>query len=338
MKKLAFVAFLLVCLAAGLAFYTQREWRVVGSVAEGGGLVQIPPGLGARAVIGLLEQKKVIKNGYAALAYAFYTGSRNKLQAGEYLFDRPMTIPEVIAKLTSGAVYLRKFTVPEGLTIAGVAQKWREQDFGTEEEFLTAAEGAVDLVRNFDDKAKSVEGYLFPETYSFPRRTSPRRAIEAMVARFHETVERLRQTVPAENWPLNLRETIILASLVETEAAQPDERPVIASVYLNRLNRRILLQCDPTVIYALAREDRYRGNLTRADLRFDSPYNTYVYPGLPPGAIANPGYAALLATIQPATTNYLFFVRTIESRHTFSETLAAHNRAVAAYRKMRRAS
>jgi UPF0755 protein len=135
---------------------------------------------------------------------------------------------------------------------------------------------------------------------------------------------------------LNPHDTVILASLVETEAAQSEERPLVASVYLNRLNRHILLQCDPTVIYALTMVSQYRGSLTLADLRFDSPYNTYVKAGLPPGPIANPGYASLLAAIQPASTNYLFFVRTVESRHTFSETLAAHNRAVAAYRKMKK--
>src|SRR5262249_27398338 len=133
-------------------------------------------------------------------------------------------------------------------------------------------------------------------------------------------------------------ETVILASLVETEAAQADERPLVASVYLNRLRRHILLQCDPTVIYALARENRYNGKLTLTDLKFHSPYNTYASPGLPPGPIANPGYPSLLAAIQPAMTNYLFFVRTVESRHTFSETLADHNRAVAAYRKMKKNS
>jgi UPF0755 protein len=162
--------------------------------------------------------------------------------------------------------------------------------------------------------------------------------IEAMVARFQQTLSRLQQVLPSDKWPLNPRNTVILASLVETEAAQPDERPVIASVYLNRLNRHILLQCDPTVIYALEAADRYRGKLTLADLQFRSPYNTYVNPGLPPGPIANPGYASLLAAIQPARTSYLFFVRTLESRHTFSETLDAHNRAVAAYRKWRKAS
>jgi len=137
---------------------------------------------------------------------------------------------------------------------------------------------------------------------------------------------------------LNLHDTVILASLVETEAAQSDERPLIASVYLNRLNRHILLQCDPTVIYALEQADRYRGALTLADLQFKSPYNTYVNAGLPPGPIANPGYSSLQAAIQPAMTKYIFFVRTTEARHTFSETLAAHNRAVAAYRRLKKAS
>jgi UPF0755 protein len=228
--------------------------------------------------------------------------------------------------------------VPEGLTTAAIAQKWQEDGFGTAEQFTEAAESATELVHRFDDKATSVEGYLFPETYSFPSHTGPRQVIEAMVARFQQTLSHLQQVLPSDKWPLNARNTVILASLVETEAAQPDERPVIASVYLNRLNQHILLQCDPTVIYALEQAERYRGKLTLTDLQFKSPYNTYVNPGLPPGPIANPGYASLVAAIQPAMTRYLFFVRTVESRHTFSETLDAHNRAVAAYRKLRKAS
>src|SRR5207244_1199246 len=144
-------------------------------------------------------------------------------------------------------------------------------------------------------------------------------------------MRKLREVVPQDKWPLTLHNTVILASLIETEAALPQERSIIASVYLNRLNRHILLQCDPTVSYALAQADQYQGRLTLADLHFKSPYNTYLYPGLPPGPIANPGYASLLAAIQPAETKYLYFVRTTEERHTFSETLEAHNRAVAAY-------
>jgi UPF0755 protein len=337
MKKLLLLILILVITLAGLAIYARREWRVVGNPAEGG-LVEIPHGLGARGIVGLLAGKKVISNRYAGLAYILYSRNRNKLQAGEYLFDRPMTIAEVIDKIASGAVYLHKFTVPEGLTTAAIAQKWQEDGFGTAEQFMKAAEDSTELVRRFDSGATSVQGYLFPETYSFPKDTVARQVIEAMVARFQQTLGHLQQVLPSDKWPLNPRNTVILASLVETEAAQADERPVIASVYLNRLNRHILLQCDPTVIYALEQADRYRGKLTLADLQFKSPYNTYVNPGLPPGPIANPGYASLLAAIQPAMTSYLFFVRTVESRHTFSETLAAHNRAVAAYRKLRKTS
>jgi UPF0755 protein len=337
MKKLAVLASVFVLALAGIAFYTNREWHIAGGAAEGG-FVEIPPGMGTRAVVQLLQEKRVIRNGYAALAYVLYTGTQNRLQAGEYLFDRPMTIPEVVGKLSSGAVYLHRFTVPEGLATAVIAQKWQEQGFGTAEEFLAAAQASVDLVQRFDAKAAEVEGYLFPETYSFPRNTTARTAIKAMIARFEQIQQRLQAALPKDHWPLGLRDTVILASLIETEASQADERPLVASVYLNRLKKKILLQCDPTVVYALERENRYRGTLTRADLRFVSPYNTYLNPGLPPGPIANPGYASLLAAIQPAMTKYIFFVRTVESRHTFSETLAAHNRAVAAYRRLRKAS
>jgi UPF0755 protein len=334
-----FVALLLCILfaAAAIGLYVRREWHVVGSPAEGG-VVEIPHGFGAREIVGLLYERKVIPDQASALTYIFYSRSRNKLQAGEYLFDHPMTIPEVVAKIASGAVVLHKFTIPEGLTTQAIAQKWQDDGYGSAEDFLKAAKASTDLVRRFDDKAVSAEGYLFPETYSFRRHTTARQAIEAMVARFQQIEEKLQLSVAAEKWPLGLHDTVILASLIETEAAQADERPLVASVYLNRLNRHILLQCDPTVIYALMRADKYRGTLTLKDLQFDSPYNTYAKPGLPPGPIANPGYASLLAAIHPASTNYLFFVRTVESRHTFSETLAAHNKAVAAYRKLKRTS
>jgi UPF0755 protein len=337
MRKLLAFFFVLILVAGGLGMYVRRELRISGTPAEGL-IIEIPRGLGAREIVGLLKEKKVIQNPYVAFGYILYSGARNKLQAGEYFFDHPQTIPEVISKLASGSVYLHKFVVPEGLTVEATAQKWQELGFGSAEDFKKAAASAGDLVRQFDEKAVSVEGYLFPETYSFPKHTTPRQAIEAMTARFQQMTAKLRQVVPENRWPLNLPGTVILASLVETEAAQPDERSMVASVYLNRLKRHILLQCDPTVIYALELADRYRGKLTLADLQFKSPYNTYMNAGLPPGPIASPGYASLLAAIQPADTNYLYFVRTVESRHTFSETLAAHNRAVAAYRKLKKAS
>ena len=337
MRKLFVFLFVLLVLAVGLGLYVRRELHVPGTPAEGL-IIELPRGLGAREVVGLLKEKNVIHNSYVALAYIFLGGTRHRLQAGEYAFDHPQTIPEVVNKLVSGQVYLHKFTVPEGLTVEATAQKWQEQGFGSAEDFRKAALAGIELVHRFDEKATSVEGYLFPETYSFPAHTTARQAIDAMLVRFQQMIAKLKEAVPGEKWPLNVHDTVILASLVETEAAQPEERSVIASVYLNRLKRHILLQCDPTVIYALAQADRYQGRLTFADLQFKSPYNTYVYAGLPPGPIANPGYPSLMAAIQPADTKYLFFVRTIESRHTFSETLAAHNRAVAAYRKLKKAS
>jgi UPF0755 protein len=334
MKKLFLAVLATIAGMALTAFYVRHEWRKPYPALSVQNLVEIPRGLRAREVVALLQDKNVIKNQYTALAYLLFTRLHTKLQAGEYMFDRPMTVPEVINKLASGDVFLRKFTIPEGLTIEETARKWEEQGFGKAEEFQAAAADSVELVRQLDEKAVSVEGYLFPETYSSPSRTTSRQAIEAMVKRFRAVAAKLQEAAPQGQWPLNLRDTVILASLVETEAANGDERPLVASVYLNRLNQNILLQCDPTVVYALEQAGRYQGSLTLDDLRFQSPYNTYVNAGLPPGPIANPGYAALLASIQPAATKHLFFVRTADGRHTFSETLAAHNRAVAAYRRM----
>jgi UPF0755 protein len=298
---------------------------------------EIPQGLSAREVLKILAERGLISNERLTMTYLVLSGNRRSLKAGEYLFDSAVTTREVINALVAGAVYLHKFTVPEGLTLNEVAAKWEEQGFGDAEEFIAEAKESVDLVDfegGMQGVGASLEGYLFPDTYSFPLRTTPRQAIEAMVGHYRSVLEQLRNRFPVDSWTLNARDTLVLASLVEAEAAVDDERPLIASVFLNRLKKRILLQCDPTVVYALEKSDRYQGTLTKADLKFDSPYNTYRYAGLPPGPIANPGMRSLEAVIQPASSQYLYFVRTTGGRHTFSETLAAHNRAVAAYRAM----
>jgi UPF0755 protein len=329
---------MLVCgLAAGLGFfYLQDQFSIPYPAAPTPTVVDIPRGMGNREIVRVLHERNIIANEDVALAYLVYSGNRGRLRAGEYMFDRSLTVPEVVEKLVRGNIYLHRFTVPEGLTLKTTATKWEEQGFGKADDFLNAARESVSMIHDLDPKADSLEGYLFPETYSFARGATAREAVEAMVIRFKSIVNKLKQVAPPEEWPLGLRETVVLASLVETEAAQADERPVIASVYLNRLARNILLQCDPTVIYALDRDNKYRGRLLLADLRYDSPYNTYRYPGLPPGPITNPGYAALEAAVKPQTTQYLFFVRTVGGRHTFSETLAAHNRAVREYRALLR--
>lgn len=328
--------FLLV--GAGVAgyFYLQPQFHVPHSAGTGAIVVEIPRGAGTRDVVRLLKDHNLISSEYLALGYLAATGDSGRLQAGEYMFDRPMSVSEVLEKLASGRIYLHKFTVPEGMTVRQTALKWEDQGFGSADGFLSAAKDSVALIHDLDADASSLEGYLFPETYSFAVRTTPQQAVEAMVARFHDVIGKLHQMIPPNQWPANLRQSVILASIVESEAAEDDERATIASVYQNRLKKRMRLQCDTTVIYALEREDLYRGRLTLKDLKFDSRYNTYVYPGLPPSAITNPGFESLAAALRPATTNYIFFVRTTGGRHTFSETLAAHNIAVKKYRAMSR--
>jgi UPF0755 protein len=329
------VALLLLIIAGLLAYlYVDREMSTFHTPVSSTPF-EIPPGMSARGVLRMLRERGVIADEKLTLAYLALSGKRKALRAGEYSFDGPVTTYQVIEALATGAVHLYKFTVPEGLTLSEVALKWQEQGFGKAEEFVATARDSVDLVSDLEGKTpgdSSLEGYLFPETYSFPIRTTSRQAIEAMVGRFRVVLEQLKERVPVESWPLGVRDTVILASLIEEEAAVNEERALIASVYLNRLKMKILLQCDPTVVYALEKSNKYRGRLYLADLKFDSPYNTYRYRGLPPGPIANPGMRSLTAAIQPASSSYIFFVRTTEGRHTFSETLAAHNRAVAAYR------
>ena len=329
---------LLILIVIGLLgyLYLEREMNTFHNPSSTASF-EVSPGMSARSVVKMLRERGVIANERLTMLYLVISGNRKALRAGEYLFDRPVTTREVVDTMVSGRIYLHRFTVPEGLTVAEVAMKWQEQGFGKAEDFVTAAKESVDLVRDFEGEnaRASLEGYLFPETYFFAIRTTPRRAIEAMVGRFRSVLAQLETRLPSESWPLGLRDTLVLASLVEAEAQVAEERPLIASVFVNRLKLKILLQCDPTVIYALEKANRYRGQLTRADLKFDSPYNTYRYPGLPPGPIANPGMRSLEAVMRPASSRYLYFVRTTGGRHTFSETLAAHNRAVAAYRAMK---
>jgi len=334
--RILLVVFLLV-LGFGVSgyIYLRHQIQIPHTAGSSPLTIEIPQGCRTRDVVRLLHDRDIIGDELVAFGYLAISGNRKKLQAGEYMFDRPMTLAEVFEKIANGRIYLHKFTVPEGLTLRQTAVKWEEQGFGSAEGFMNAAKESVPLVYDLDGNAATLEGYLFPETYSFAIRTTPKQAIEAMVARFHEVIAKLRQTIPPNQWPPNLRQTVILASIVESEAAKDEERELIASVYQNRLDKKMLLQCDTTVIYALELENRYRGTLTLKDLKFDSRYNTYVYPGLPPGAITNPGIQSLAAAIKPASTRYIYFVRTTGGRHTFSETLAAHNVAVAEYRAMR---
>ena len=298
-------------------------------------IVEIPPGFGSEEITDLLIEKGIIQHRTPALAYLYFSSNRGKLQAGEYVFDEAMNVDSVFQKLALGDIRLHTFTVPEGLILEEIADLWEEANLGDRAGFIEAAEAALPRVQQIDEAAVSVEGYLFPETYSFRKNVTASEAVEAMVRGFQTAVGQLETDLVLDEWPLDLRDALILASLIESEAAVADERVIISSVFHNRLRRGMLLECDPTVVYALRLDGSYRGRLLREDLDFDSPYNTYRYPELPPGPIANPGYQSLLAALSPAETDFVFFVRTDGGRHTFSRTLAEHNRAVAAYRRSR---
>jgi UPF0755 protein len=202
---------------------------------------------------------------------------------------------------------------------------------GRASDFVAAARNGA-LIQAIDPRARDLEGYLFPDTYSLPRATTAAQLVERMVAAFQKVLTLdLREQAAARG--LSVRELVTLASLVEKETARPEERALVSAVYHNRLKIKMALYCDPTVIYALERAGRFTGDLTREDLQFDSPYNTYRYAGLPPGPIAAPGRASLEAAANPADASYLYFVSRNDGSHVFANTLDEHNRNVYEFQK-----
>jgi UPF0755 protein len=319
---------------AGGAWLWLMVAQPYGSFAAEGVFVEVPRGASVRAIAGLLEANGVVRSAAAFEALARWRGQ--KLQAGEYKFDRPRTAEEVRRMLAEGRVFYQTLTVSEGLTVAQIAGLVEQARLATRAEFLAAAKDPSP-VRDIAPHVRNLEGFLFPATYQFPRRVAAGDIVAAMVRRFREVWNSLpeRQAPPRG---FSIEQVVTMASLVERETGIPGERGVISGVFYNRLQRGMPLECDPTVIYALELAGRYRGSLTRADLRFDSPYNTYRRRGLPPGPIANPGAAALRAALAPAPTEYLFFVADAQGGHFFSRTLREHNANVARYRRLQEAA
>jgi len=295
--------------------------------------VEVPAGAGPASIGRRLVQAGVVRDEITFRFAVARSGAGRKLQAGEYRFDRPMSVDEVIGVLARGEVYLRPITFREGLTIRQMAEVYESKGFGTAADFIAAA-GHGSLVRDLDPQARDLEGYLFPDTYALPRKATAEQLVARMVASFGKALTPdIRQQAQARG--LGVRALVTLASIVEKETGKAEERPLVAAVYSNRLAIGMGLQCDPTVIYALERAGRYDGNIRRDDLQFDSPYNTYRYAGLPPGPIAAPGRASLQAAASPATVRYLYFVSRNDGSHAFSTTLDEHNRNVFEYQKRR---
>ena len=336
MKKVvtwALLVLLAVVIAGGAWLYTSLRRPYKGYEASEQ-FVEIPPGTGTAGMGRRLAEAGVVRSAQSFRAGVWLRGSGRRLQAGEYRFDRPMTVAEVVDKIARGDVYVRALTFREGLTIREMAAVFESAGYGSAADFVAASRNAA-LVRDFDPEAKDLEGYLFPDTYTLPRRTTAAQLVERMVSRFQKVLTSELRSRAAERG-FTVRQVVTLASLVEKETAKAEERPVVAGVYANRLEMGMGLQCDPTVIYALMLAGRYDGNIRKGDLQIDSPYNTYRYAGLPPGPIAAPGEAALQAAADPADVPYIYFVSRNDGSHVFSATLEEHNRNVYNFQKLRR--
>jgi UPF0755 protein len=337
-RTVAVFAVLLLLAAAGAGAWTwlSIEQPYQGFAAQGV-FVEVPRGASSRTVARLLKQNSVIRSAFAFELYA-RRHSRRRLQAGEYFFDHAISGHDVFWKIADGRIYERAFTVREGETIFDIAADLEAQKLLTAEEFLAAAQNP-DLIRDIAPHAKTLEGFLFPATYFLPRHPTATDVTAEMVRKFKEEWQRIapeesKQDTTGLEHGRPVISVVTLASLVERETPKPEERPLVAGAFANRLQKRIPLQCDPTVIYALQDAGRYNGRLTGTDLHFESPYNTYAHPGLPPGPIGNPGEASLRAALDPAKTDYLYFVANTQGGHFFAATLAEHNRNVTKYRRL----
>jgi UPF0755 protein len=320
-KKLLTLLLLLVVVAAGWL-----GWATFSPVSPSGQkFVMLRPGFSTRHIATELKSAGVIRSVPAFLVWHFLHRKRS-LKAGEYLFDKPADTAQVHNRLARGDIYVHTVVIPEGFTMFDVAQAIEDAGLGSSQDFLAAAKNSVGLIADLDPQASSLEGYLFPDTYQLTRTQTQREIVELMLKRF-------RQEAAAIGLSSDVHRIVTMASIVEKETGSPDERPMVASVYYNRLDKRIALDADPSIIYAKLLDGTYEGALHHADMSMDSPYNTYRRLGLPPGPIANPGRSALEAAMHPATTNYYYFVSDGNGHHRFSTSLEEHNRNVAAFRR-----
>ncbi|MGA7857043.1 MAG: endolytic transglycosylase MltG [Terracidiphilus sp.] len=316
------VAVFVLLVAAGAAAWL--VYAPFGPTAET--FVEIAPGSSALRIGRQLESAGVVRSQFAFDLVRWLM--RGKLRAGEYRFDHPATVEEVYSRIERGDVYTKTVIVPEGSTIFDIAARLEQAGFGTQQEFLEEQARQVGLVADLDPGAKSLEGYLFPDTYRFARKTTSAEIAAAMVRRFRQQTAQLGLRE-------NVHEVVTLASLVERETAVDAERPLVASVFENRLARHMPLMTDPSVIYGLELDGQWTGTIHQSDLRRNTPYNTYLHIGLPPGPVANPGIRSLRAAMNPARTDYLYFVAAganPQGRSLFSSTLEEHERNVAGYR------
>ena len=281
-------------------------------------------------VAGELESQGIIRSKRLFLLWARLMGYSRSIKTGEYRLSSAMPPLKILETLSKGIVIAHPVTIPEGFTIKQIGELLEEKGLVKNEEFL-AITGDPDVAKRYGISGQSLEGFLYPDTYQFGRGLPPMSVVEVMIKRFWEVTGPFREKI--EQSGMTIEEVITLASIVEKETGRAEERPIIASVFLNRLKKKMRLETDPTVIYGIK---DFSGNLKKKHLTQRTPYNTYVIRGLPPGPIANPGKEAIEAVLFPAKTDYLYFVSKNDGSHYFSKTLVEHNKAVQKYQKKRR--
>ncbi len=326
-KILLAAAGIVLLLVALLALGVAHQLSSPADRAGKAGMFVVEEGWTLKEVAAELEQRRIITSRSLFRLWARVQDAGRSIRAGEYRLGPHMTPLQILDMLTRGSVISHPVTIPEGYTAEQIAGTLEREGLAVREAFMALFRDRA-FMASHDLPGPTLEGYLYPDTYQFARGVSSRTIAETMVRRFRVVMEPLRPKVADSG--LSLREVVTLASIVEKETGRSEERPLIASVFLNRLERGMRLDSDPTVIYGI---DGFDGNLTRRHLRTPTPYNTYRMRGLPPGPIANPGEAAIRAVLEPAESDYLYFVSRNDGSHQFSRTLSEHNRAVRMYQK-----
>jgi UPF0755 protein len=329
MKYLLRLALIIVVAAgAGSVWLESQLNKPYGSFSEPV-FLDFARGTSTKEMASVLASKGVIERPWLFMA-ARALRSGASLQAGEYQFAKPASTMEVFGRIARGDIFYMEVLIPEGLNMFDIAGLVAKPGTIRPEDFLAAARDPA-AIRDLDPHAPSLEGYLFPNKYRIYRHTTAEQLCRMMTTEFRKQWAALQTNA-------NVHETITLASMVEREAHTPEDRPLVASVFSNRLRIGMKLDCDPTAVYAALLESRYRGAIYRSDLASESVWNTYKHPGLPPGPIANPGLSAIRAALAPAETKFLYFVAKADGSggHAFSESLVKHEAAVAQYQRATR--
>ena len=295
--------------------------------------VEIPRGMDTGSVAKLLVESGILHHRIPFIVYLRFTGDTGRVQAGEYRFTEPASPKDIAGRLIRGDNFYRVVTIPEGLTAMETIDLLAREGFGERDTFLPALQ-QTKWISDIDPDVRDLEGFLFPETYHFDRKVDSEQVIKTMVEQFRKRFEHIIAQNPIpEGWTAS--RIVVLASMIEKEVRKADERSLVSSVFWNRLERKMPLACDATIIYALKLRGAYDGNIRKADLSMESPYNTYTNIGLPPGPIANPGAESLIAALDPADSEYLYYVSRNDGTHVFSKTYIEHQQAVNKYQKNR---